>query len=59
MNFAFTEEQEELRSTARAFLADRAGSASLRAATESALGYDPELWRALGGELGWTAVHVP
>ena len=35
MDFAFSEEQEELRETARAFLAARSGSESVRAAMES------------------------
>ena len=35
MNFAFTEEQEELRETARAFLAEHASSDQVRTAMES------------------------
>lgn len=59
MNFAFTEEQEELRETARAFLAEQAGSEQIRAAMASDNGWDDALWRQLGEELGWTAVHIP
>ena len=59
MDFAFTSEQEELRETARAFLAEQAGSEALRLAMESESGYDPGLWKQIGAELGWTSVHVP
>jgi len=59
MEFAFTAEQEELRATARALLAERSDSAAVRAAMASELGYDPALWKQLGAELGWTAVTIP
>ena len=59
MNFAFTEEQHELRATARAFLAEACKPEAVRAAMESALGYDEKLWAQIGSELGWTAVVVP
>jgi alkylation response protein AidB-like acyl-CoA dehydrogenase len=59
VNFAFTEEQEELRATARAFLGEHAKLEHVRAAMESELGYDPSLWKRVGSELGWTAVAIP
>ena len=59
MNFAFTEEQQELRDAARAFLADHSGSEPVRAAMASELGYDAEVWKRIGSELGWPAVIVP
>ena len=59
MNFAFTEEQEALRRTARTFLADHSTPALVRAAMESERGYDPAVWRRVGAELGWTAILVP
>ncbi len=59
MDFAFNEEQEELRSMARAFLEENSGSEQIRKAMESELGYDPEVWRQIGAELGWTSVHIP
>ena len=42
MDFAFTDEQEELRESARAFLEEFSGSEQVRRAAESDLGYDPE-----------------
>jgi len=59
VNFAFTAEQEELRVTARAFLAEHAKPEHVRAAMESELGHDPSLWKRIGTELGWTAVAIP
>jgi alkylation response protein AidB-like acyl-CoA dehydrogenase len=58
MNFAFTEEQQELRQAARAFLADHSSSDRIRHAMESERGFDPEVWKQIG-ELGWTSVIVP
>jgi alkylation response protein AidB-like acyl-CoA dehydrogenase len=59
VNFAFTQEQEELRSAARGFLADHSTSEQVRRAMESALGYDPEVWKRIASELGWPAVAIP
>ncbi len=59
MNFSFTEEQQELRAAARAFLAEASSSERVRAAMASEAGHDPEVWKRIGGELGWTSVIVP
>lgn len=59
MNFAFDEEQEALRAMARAFLADHSSSEQVRAAMQSELGYDAEVWKRIGTELGWPALLVP
>ncbi len=59
MNFAFDEEQEALRAAARAFLADHSSPEQVRRAMESELGYDPEVWKRIGAELGWTSVIIP
>ncbi len=59
MDFAFNQEQEELRASARAFLADHSGSEQIRAAMESELGHDPQVWKQIAVELGWTAIDIP
>lgn len=59
MRLAFDSDQEELRATARAFLAEAASSEALRRAIETPLGYDETLWRRIGAELGWCALLVP
>ena len=59
MQFAFSEEQNALRATARAFLAEHSASEPMRRAMQSELGYAPELWKTISAELGWPAVSVP
>ena len=59
MNFTFTEEQEELRDAARAFLADHSSGDQVRQVMETDLGYDAEVWKRIGQELGWPCVIVP
>jgi alkylation response protein AidB-like acyl-CoA dehydrogenase len=58
MDFAFTEEQEALRETARGFLAEHSSPERVRAAMTSERGFDPKTWKQIA-ELGWTAVNVP
>jgi alkylation response protein AidB-like acyl-CoA dehydrogenase len=59
VRFAFSEEQEELRATARSFLAEHSSSERVRAAMESAAGFDAGTWKRIGAELGWTALAIP
>ena len=59
MDFAFTEEQEQLREAARGFLAAHAGSESVRRAMQTESGFDPDVWKRIAGELGWPAILVP
>ena len=59
MEFAFTEEQEMIRDTAAAFLAEVSDSESIRTAMATEQGYDTELWNRICGEMYWQAIHVP
>jgi alkylation response protein AidB-like acyl-CoA dehydrogenase len=59
MNFAFTEEQEELRNTARSFLQEYSSPEQVRLAAQSELGYDAEVWKRIATELGWPAMTIP
>jgi len=59
VRFAFTEEQEELRAQARAFLAEHSSGDAVRRAMDSELGWDTEVWERIAGELGWAGVIVP
>ena len=59
MDFVFTEEQEELRATARDFLVAHSSSEQVRTAMQSELGYDPQVWKQIGAELGWPSVIIP
>jgi len=59
MEFALSEEQQELASTVRALLDKRADSAAVRAAMTSDSGYDDDLWRTLCEQIGIAALVVP
>ena len=59
MEFAFSEEQAVLAATVRVLLAKRADSAAVRAAVESELGYDQELWQLLCEQIGAAALAIP
>ncbi len=59
MQFAFTDEQEQLRSAVRRFLADKSPPTEVRRLMETESGYDAEVWRQIAGDLGLTAVHIP
>src|ERR1700730_7154616 len=58
MDFAFSEEQEMLRRSARDFLAKECGSKVVRKLMEGPDPYDPVLWRKMA-DLGWTALGIP
>ena len=58
MDFAFNEEQEMLRASARDFLAKQAPSAYVRRMMDADDAWDPELWKRLA-DLGWTALGIP
>jgi alkylation response protein AidB-like acyl-CoA dehydrogenase len=58
MDFAFTDEQQELRGQARSYLADRFPPERVAELADSDEGWDPSSWRELA-ELGWLGVSVP
>jgi alkylation response protein AidB-like acyl-CoA dehydrogenase len=58
MDFAFSEEQEMLRRSARDFLAKECSSKVVRKLMESSDTYDEGLWKKVAG-LGWTALGIP
>lgn len=59
MDFAFTEEQQMIRDTAAAFLAEVSDSAAVRRAMATEKGYDAELWQRICREMYWQAIHAP
>jgi alkylation response protein AidB-like acyl-CoA dehydrogenase len=59
MEFAFTQEQEMIRDTAAAFLAEVSDSAAVRRAMATEQGYEPQLWERICGEMYWQAIHIP
>jgi alkylation response protein AidB-like acyl-CoA dehydrogenase len=58
VDFAFSEEQEMLRASAREFLAKECSPKVVRRLMESDDGYDAGLWKKIA-DLGWTATGVP
>ena len=59
MNFAFSEEQEELRKTIRQFLESKSPSAEVRRLMEGTEGYDPAVWSQMAEQLGLQSLHIP
>ena len=58
MDFAFSEEQEMLRKSARDFLTKECPPKVVRLLMESDDAYDPALWKKIA-DLGWTALGIP
>jgi alkylation response protein AidB-like acyl-CoA dehydrogenase len=58
MDFAFSEEQEMLRSSTRDFLAKECSSKVVRKLMEASDAYDEGLWTKIAG-LGWTGLGIP
>ncbi len=59
MDFAFTEEHEELRQTVRRFLADKSSEAAVRNVMMSERGYDPATWAQMAEQMGLPGLIVP
>jgi alkylation response protein AidB-like acyl-CoA dehydrogenase len=59
VRFAFSEEQEMLRATARRFLESVSSPARVRATMKTEAGFDSEVWQRIGGELGWPSLTIP
>jgi len=59
VNFAFSEEQEELRRSVRRFLEDKSPATEVRRLMETTEGYDPKVWSQMGNELGLQSLHIP
>jgi len=59
MEFAFSQDQDELRRAARRFLEVASSEERVRAAMETEQGYDSATWEQLSEELAWTALTIP
>ncbi|HEY1971917.1 MAG TPA: acyl-CoA dehydrogenase family protein [Pseudonocardia sp.] len=59
MSLAGRQDRDELRTLLREFLTDRCAEPVVRRAMETESGIDPELWAALGRELGVCGLAVP
>jgi alkylation response protein AidB-like acyl-CoA dehydrogenase len=59
MNFAFTEEQEELRKTVRAFLDAKSPETAVREQMETESGFDAAVWGQMGEQMGLQGLAIP
>src|SRR5215472_1188115 len=59
MNFAFSEEQEELRRIVRQFLDDKSPETEVRRLMETTEGYDPAVWSQMAEQLGLQGLAIP
>ena len=59
MNFAFSEEQEELRKVAADFLTNKSSEAEVRRLMETEDGYDPAVWSQMAEQLGLQGLAIP
>ncbi len=59
MNFAFTEEQEQLRQFVRSFLEDKSSEAAVRELMATDKGYDDATWSQMGEQLGLQSLIIP
>jgi len=59
MNFAFSDEQEELRKVVKDFLNAKSSEATVRELMETESGYDPAVWSQMGEQLGLQGLIIP
>ncbi|MCB0999971.1 MAG: acyl-CoA/acyl-ACP dehydrogenase [Acidimicrobiales bacterium] len=59
MNFAFTEEQEELRKTVRQFLEAKSPETAVREQMETESGFDAAVWSQMGEQMGLQGLVIP
>jgi alkylation response protein AidB-like acyl-CoA dehydrogenase len=59
MEFRFNDEQQMIRDTAAAFLAEVSDSAAIRRAMATESGFEEAVWHRITGEMYWQAIHIP
>ncbi|HWF21666.1 MAG TPA: acyl-CoA dehydrogenase family protein [Acidimicrobiales bacterium] len=59
MNFAFSEEQDELRTAVRRFLEDKSPETEVRRLMETTEGYDTAVWSQMADQLGLQSLTIP
>ena len=59
MNFAFSEEQEELRKMVRSFLENKSAETAVREQMETVDGYDAAVWNQMGSEMALQGIAIP
>jgi alkylation response protein AidB-like acyl-CoA dehydrogenase len=59
VNFAFSDEQEQLRDAVRKFMEAKSPSSEVRRLMETVEGYDQAVWDQMAQELGLQSLHIP
>ena len=59
MNFAFTEEQEQLREFVRSFMTEKSTEEAVREQMETDQGYDAAVWKQMSEQMGLPALVIP
>jgi alkylation response protein AidB-like acyl-CoA dehydrogenase len=59
MNFAFSEEQEELRNIVRNFLATKSPETAVREQMDTEKGYDDAVWKQMAEQMGLQSLIIP
>ena len=59
MNFAFTDEQEQLREFVRSFLEEKSPEADVREQMDTEQGFDPGVWAQMSEQMGLPALTIP
>ena len=59
MNFAFSEEQEQLREFVRSFLEDKSAEAAVREQMDTEQGFDEAVWSQMAEQMGLQALAIP
>lgn len=59
VNFAFTEEQDQLREFIRSFLEDKSSEEEVRRLMETEQGYDSDVWSQMAEQMGLQALIIP
>jgi alkylation response protein AidB-like acyl-CoA dehydrogenase len=59
VDFAVSDEQEELRRSVRRFLADKSPSGEVRRLMATDEGYDPAVWKLMAEQLGLPGLAIP
>lgn len=59
MDFSFNEDQLLIAETADAFLSGVSSTESVRAAMDTELGFEQNIWTRITQEMGWQLTHIP
>ena len=59
MNFAFTDEQEQLREFVRSFLEEKSPESAVREQMDTERGFDPDVWSQMSEQMGLPALTIP